>query len=267
MRARARERVARGTRARILPAFGLLLLAACAPLPAPSQPPPVPTAPGPDTPSTPPAQRPPRGQPTSPAVVDSGPTQDALAVLETIPDPLPPAQRVPPPERRPGTRGTSEVAPGAGDLGTDTTGADVPVPAPTRALGDRPPPGEGPASQPGSPPPPESSSPAGPTGSPMKNPSMEPPARPAVVPPPQVASGKDTCWRVQVAAPTERAKADQKREAAESRLLVPMVVEPEKHLFKVRTRNCLSREAADRLKERAKATGFTGAFRFAGPRP
>src|SRR4029453_11929840 len=86
--------------------------------------------------------------------------------------------------------------------------------------------------------------------------------------PPAAPATKDTtCWRVQVAAPNERGKADALRSAAESLLLVPMVIEPEQGLNKVRTRDCLTMAGADSLKRRATVSSFSGAFRFSGKKP
>jgi hypothetical protein len=55
--------------------------------------------------------------------------------------------------------------------------------------------------------------------------------------------------------------------AAQSLLLVPMVIEREKGLWKVRTRDCQSREAADALRRRAIESGFEGAFIVKGAPP
>ena len=87
--------------------------------------------------------------------------------------------------------------------------------------------------------------------------------------PPTAPSGAspDTCWRVQIAAPAEQDKAESYRSAAESQLLLAMVIEVEKGLYKVRTKNCMDRSAADGLKRRAIDSGFAGAFRFVSRRP
>jgi hypothetical protein len=219
----------------------LLLLAGCAATaPAPST-----TA---ESPLPGPATRP-VGRTTTPtpaaAAVDSTPSAEAERVLASIPEPLPPGERVPPPTAADSMSGALD----AGEGGAN----DVPVPAPTRPLGEINPPvlrdsvinptemidhGVVPDTTRRDPPP--------------------PPGRPA---------RPDTCWRVQVAAPVERAEADAKRDAAASQLLIPMVIEPEKGLFKVRTRDCLSRESADHLRRRAVDAGFTGAFRIATKRP
>ena len=77
----------------------------------------------------------------------------------------------------------------------------------------------------------------------------------------------DSCWRVQVAAPAEEEKAKEMRDAAISQLLIPMVIDLEKGLYKVRSRDCMSGAAADALRKRAASSGFAGAFRFIGSRP
>jgi hypothetical protein len=69
-----------------------------------------------------------------------------------------------------------------------------------------------------------------------------------------------------VAAPAEREEAEAKRSAAESLLLVPMVIETERSLHKVRTRDCFERSTADRLRERAVDSGFDGAFPLGVPK-
>ena len=182
-----------------------------------------------------------------PAIVDSTPTPEAQALLRTIPEPLPPGEQVPPPE--PGTLTT--VPPAAAGRDTGAAG-QAPVPAPTVALGQRPPPASpSPASPPPSSSPSSSPAPSGTvTGTGAPRPTSPPP------------SGE--CWRVQVSASTTRANADRARSTAESVLMVPMVVEQEGAYFKNRTRDCLDRDSADRLKARAVAGGFTGAFRLAG---
>lgn len=65
-----------------------------------------------------------------------------------------------------------------------------------------------------------------------------------------------------MAAPPEPERAQALRAAAESQLDLAWVVERERGLHKVRTRDCLGAEAADRLRRRAEAAGFAGAFRF-----
>jgi hypothetical protein len=61
--------------------------------------------------------------------------------------------------------------------------------------------------------------------------------------------------------------ADATRTAAESQLEVPFVVEPEQGLFKVRSRDCHARATAERLRDRAAASGFDGAFLIRPVRP
>jgi len=158
--------------------------------------------------------------PSAPAVVDSTPSPDALAVLNTIPDPL----------GRP----------------TAPESAAVPVPAPTEPLGDR----SRAATIPDSPASPPATAPA--AG----------PAAAAVAP----ATAPDSCWRVQVAAPPERERAEGMARAAQSQLGVPFVVEHEGGLYKVRTRDCLAAARATAMRDRAVAVGFDGSFRFLRPR-
>ncbi len=201
----------------------------------------------------------------TPAVVDSQPSAEALAVLETIPEPLEPGERVPPPAGyEPATKPAPAAAPGARPDSTapDSSAATepgVPVPSPTMPLGDRP----GTLQRAGLP-----DSLLAPAGHPGGGVADTGAASPRGAAPP---SGKktvapDSCWRVQVAAPPEAPRAHALREAAQSQLLVPMVIEREKGLYKVRTRDCLSAEAAESFRRRAKAAGFEGTFRFKDPR-
>jgi len=77
------------------------------------------------------------------------------------------------------------------------------------------------------------------------------------------AGGKNgPCWRLQVGAPleSEKEKADGRREAAQSLLMAPFTIVPEKGYLKVRTSDCMSRDAADALKKRAVDSGFDDAF-------
>jgi hypothetical protein len=222
---------------------GLLALAGCANVPPYPSPRPRGPAPAPrGTPVTSPAPTPavPVPRPVA-AAADSAPSRDALDVLATIPEPLMPGERVPPPE----------AAPGSADV-DDTGSADVPVPALTPVLGERPLP-EVVASTDSSAPP------AAPAPRALVDPSPAPgPGAPAVA---------DTCWRVQIAASAERAKCERYLEAGRSQLLAPLQIENVKGLFKVRTRDCLSGVAADGLRRRALEAGFEGAFRFRERRP
>jgi hypothetical protein len=195
---------------------------------------------------------------THPAVVDSGPSADAIAVLSTIPEPLSAAERVPPPALAPLAVTTAVDSSGAAAPGDTVAGArpgagaasrapaetagEIPVPAPTLPLGDRP----GALAQAAAA---ESASLAG------------FPAAPPAAPTP---AKSDSCWRVQVAAPVDPDDAELKRRAAESLLLLPMVIEREKGRFKVRSRDCLPRAAAESVKRRALASGLAGTFLFPG---
>ena len=251
-----------------LPALAMLLallaLGGCATMP-PAAPPasrpaakPVPAAPAPAAQTL--------DQKPVAAAIDSTPSRDAQEVLATIPDPLAPGERVPalaPGERVPALAPGERVpAPVPSDSLTpataDSARAQIPVPAPTPVLGDRPTPvveatpDSAAAAKPGTPPPATAA------------PSAPPPA--ATGPPPGLVP-PDTCWRVQVSAPAERVRAERYLAASQSQLLVPMVIEKEKGLFKVRTRDCMDGAAADALRRRAVDTGFTGAFRFHWRKP
>jgi hypothetical protein len=201
--------------------------------------------------------------PRSVSVVDSLPSADALSVLATIPEPLPPGQRVPPPATSAG-QGISAPAPEAAydtlrTRAPEEENGDVPIPSPTQALGERP------ANRPA--PVDSLASPASPpaTAPPAAAPPATPP--PASPPPASAPAAPDTCWRVQFAAPEERERADALRAAAESQLSLPAVVEAEARRFKVRTRDCMTEAEADRLKTRAAQAGFDGAFRFVWKKP
>jgi hypothetical protein len=255
----------------------LLALASCATAPSPTPgttsspmpgrdpvPVPSPSTPGSEraaVPSPVPGTRTPSRAAATPTIVDSLPSREALAVLNTIPEPLAPGERLAAPSRAALAADTTRAA-AADSAAADSSAVpavapgdsvQVPTPAPTRPLGDRP--GSltrGPDSlatgSGGTPPPAGPTPPATPGG---------PTARPAPLPP-------DSCWRIQVAAPPEADKARGLREAAQSQLLVAMVIETEAGLHKVRTRDCLGAAAADLLRRRAQAAGFAGAFRFKG---
>lgn len=175
------------------------------------------------------------------AATDSAPSRDALDVLATIPEPLTPGERVPPPE----------VAPAPADA-DDAGSAEVPVPALTPVLGERALP--------------EVVAPAD-TIPPPASPAARALADPPAVPRPGLPAAADTCWRVQIAASAERVKSERYLEAGRSQLLAPLQIEDERGLFKVRTRDCLSGPAADGLRRRALDAGFDGAFRFRGRKP
>jgi len=259
----------------------LAVLAGCATVPPPAPPahttPPAP-APAPATPPStgspvgttasggtirvnppPPAPAPATTVVTTPAVVDSTPSADAIAVLKTIPEPLggstPAAPEVIAPAHAESTlaapdstrlMGPEETAP---DTSVDSTG--VPVPEPTTPLGDKP----------GS-----LASAALPESLAAAAPATAAPS-PASPPSAATAAHADTCWRVQVAAPPERDRGDRMAEAARSQLGLAIVVEREGGLYKVRTRDCYPSATADELKKRAVASGFAGAFRFVKKAP
>ncbi|HEY6098083.1 MAG TPA: SPOR domain-containing protein [Anaeromyxobacter sp.] len=177
--------------------------------------------------------------------MDSLPSADAIAVLAGIPEALGPGEIVPPPAiAGAGSAATRAPVDSLAAALADSAGAasdTIPVPVETAPLGDAPGTLARPA-VPDTPPPP-------------------PIAPPPVAAPPKPA-GPDTCWRVQFAAPDQSAEAELRRAAAQSLLMIPVVIELKGGLFKVRTSDCLSEDAADRLRARARSSGFADAFRF-----
>jgi len=111
-----------------------------------------------------------------------------------------------------------------------------------------------PATNPAAPPPANNSPATAPAGPPAMGPAV------AGETAASTTSSDGSCWRLQVAAPVEKAEAESRRDAAQSLLVVPMAIEFEKSLYKVRTQGCLSRAAADAVRQRALDSGFTGAF-------
>jgi hypothetical protein len=202
--------------------------------------------------------------PRSYAPADSVPSPEALAVLDSIPEPLAPEERFRA-RRRPAIAAIvdssaipipAEVAPTAADS-SEAGHAEAPVPAPTHPLGDRPGALERMLAA-------DSAATADSSARARSSGAGAGPSGTASAP---KSSAPDTCFRVQVGAPAEIARANQLRDAAASQLLVPMVVEKERGLYKVRTRDCYTRESADRLRTRAVGAGFKGVFRISGPRP
>ncbi len=243
----------------------VLAAAGCAPIPAMVLRPGA-TVPRADstrvTPGTRPATRP--GTPVV-AVVDSAPSSAALGVLASIPEPIAPEERVPAPEVAPVPVDAPilETAPAdsAAPVPADTTD-EIPVPSPTPKLGDIVNPGLDPAR--------DTTAARVDTAGVMPElpkpgaPRTTPATAPARVPPPTTTAPAPACWRVQILAPKEKAEANRKRAAAESILLVPMVIERDGGLYKIRTRECFARATADIVRGRAVASGFAGAFPFEG---
>ena len=253
-----------------LSATVVLMLAGCAPVPAqtasPASPPPANGAPA--VIAREPARR--ESAPSA-AAVDSAPSPEALRVLAAIPEPLATAQQVPPPPSTPLSStpatprrtpvvpapeaafdtlraGTPPVStPAAAEDSLRASEADtvaVPVPSPTQPLGATP---GGTLTMP------DTLPPAAPS-------QAQEPMKPAVPPGSSAPRPNEPCWRLQVAAPAEKPKAESRRDAAQSLLLVPFSITFEKGLYKVRTRDCMTRTAADALKRRATDSGFEGVF-------
>jgi hypothetical protein len=217
---------------------------------------------------------------------DSLPSRDARAVLETIPEPLLPAERVAPldvkalrvtadsaPAARPSASAASlaDTAHAAADstrASADTSAtpdASVPVPSPTQPLGDRP----GALERMLAP------------DSTRKNLDAAIDSAMNARPAPSATSGAgsgaaatgskgaapDSCFRIQVGASANAREAERIRAAAASQMLIPMVTEREKGLYKVRTKDCYPSLSAEPLRRRAVAAGFHGVFRIAARKP
>ena len=222
--------------AAVLALAAALALAGCASGPAlRAGAPTAPPVPAPAAAAVTPAPTPARAAPGAATIAspDTVPSADALAVLAGIPEPLGAE-----------ARGASPSAPASPEPEDAAGQADVPVPARTPVLGERPLP--------------EIVAPADTTTTP-----------PAAVPPVSapVAAAPDTCWRVQFAAWADRGQAERYLDAARSQLAVPLAIEKAAGLFKVRTTGCLDGAAADALRRRAREAGFDGAFRFRGGKP
>ena len=224
-----------GGRALALAAGAALALAGCA---------------GPALAARPPRRRRPRLRPrrrtaAAPpvlAVPDTVPSADALAVLAGIPEPIRAEEgaaapvtaspaRAPPPGPRPGPR-TREAA-----------GRTCPC-------------------RPGRP---CSASGRCPTSSPRPRRRPRPPGRAAP------AGGGCRTRHLLARAARGVGRPGEGRAAtsspARSQLAVPLAIEEEAGLFKVRTSGCLDGAAADALRGRAREAGFEGAFRFRGGKP
>jgi hypothetical protein len=182
---------------------------------------------------------PPRPRAFVPA--DSLPSRDALRVLESIPEPAGVSPRAPVATRdsvRTVARDTIVVRDTVATPAASADTAGVPVPEPTAPLVA-----------------PEV------TLAPPDTAAVSAAAAPAPVAPPALPESRPgECLRLQVSAPVEPALAASRRDAAQSLLLVPMTIELEAGLHKVRSRDCLTREAGEALKRRALEAGFDGAF-------
>ena len=71
---------------------------------------------------------------------------------------------------------------------------------------------------------------------------------------------EDRGWRVQLAASSERDDADRLAREARSRLGVPVYVDFEAPLYKIRAGDYIDRAEALRLRDRARANGYDGAW-------
>jgi len=233
----------------MLAAVAMAAAAGCAPMtttpakPASAAAPPAATTTAPATP----AETSRVATPTGTAIDTTTPSPQAQSVLARIPEPLTPAQQALSPAQDTTRTHVTAIAPAA----TYDSLQAAPVPAATQPLGT------------------ETSTV---TMAPATSAAATSPAAPGTAAAGAAAAAATTgadstkatspCWRLQVAAPlaSEKEKADGRVEAAQSLLMVPFTIVPEKGYLKVRTSDCMTREAADALKQRAIASGFDGAF-------
>jgi len=238
-------------------------LLACAVGCAPVAKPPASAAPPPASGAPATAPKIPASKPAASATrSDSLPSPDAERVLATIPEPLSPSRQVPPDSTKPRPVAAPEAAYDTLRVQSESGAAgSVPVPAPTPVAAAPvvtfAPPESTSRAAPGAPAPTS----AAPT---TTTPEPAAPATPSSAAPVAAAGtsapASGPCWRVQVAAPATRAEAESRLEAAQSLLVVPMTIVPEKGLYKVRTSDCMTREVADSVKRRAVDSGFDGSF-------
>jgi hypothetical protein len=199
------------------------------------------------------------------APIDSLPSSDAKRVLDSIPEPVPAADRVPVATAAGVAAGAAAgvgVVAGADSAAADSQSASVPIPAPTTPLGEKPASAElaaaagatadslGAHGAPAA---------TGTSGAASSAPSARP-AAPAGAAGAAAATPAGSCYRLQVAAPKVRSQAESMKRAAESQLEVPFTITQVKTIYKVHTRDCLDADAVQHLRARARASGFSGAF-------
>jgi len=257
----------------VLAALAIAAATGCAPMGTTGGKPTSPAAPAStsaSTSTTPTPAEPAPGVTPAATVVDSTtPSPDAQRVLARIPEPLTPAQQALNPTPDSSRTRVTAIAPAAS---YDSLQA-APIPSATQPLGTETstvtmgetPPAAAPAAA--------SAPPAGGAGSGAAAPAATGAAGAGAA---AAASGAATgsasstpaasptspCWRLQVGAPleSEKDKADSRLEAAQSLLMAPFTIVPEKGYLKIRTRDCMTRETADALKKRAVDSGFSDAF-------
>jgi len=243
-------------------------LAACAPVPTPGSP---------AATTAHPAAAPPPARALVQA--DTVPSADAQRVLGTIPEPLTAGERaVPPlaalPAAAIAAQDSTHVRARADSdsAASDSTRSAIPTPAPTTPLGEQPGSMERVFSA--------DSAAAGSAGG-----SAPASSAAGVATAGGAAAGGGTtagavgagaggvaagathgattggeCFRIQVGTSSDRKRADALRQAAESQLEIAFQVVKSEAKYKVRSRDCFGRDAADHLKERAKSAGFSGVF-------
>jgi len=248
----------------MLAAVAMAAAAGCAPMtttpakPASAAAPPAATTTAPATP----AETSRVATPTGTAIDTTTPSPQAQSVLARIPEPLTPAQQALSPAQDTTRTHVTAIAPAA----TYDSLQAAPVPAATQPLGTETstvtmaPATSAAATSPAAPGTAAAGAAAG-TG-PGAAAGAAGAAAAAATTGADSTKATSPCWRLQVAAPlaSEKEKADGRVEAAQSLLMVPFTIVPEKGYLKVRTSDCMTREAADALKQRAIASGFDGAF-------
>ena len=201
---------------------------------------------------------------TTRAPIDTLPSSEAQRVLDSIPEPIPAAERVPPPAVA-AAAGAAAGAVAAGDSAADSLSASVPVPEPTAPLGDKPGSAElaaaagGAAIASGD----SLGSPGASSGAATGGASAGAAAQPVAgsgAGGAAAAKPAGPCYRLQIAAPKDRTQAESMKRAAESQLEVPFTITKSQSLYKVHTRDCLGEDAVQHLRARARASGFSGAF-------
>jgi hypothetical protein len=202
--------------------------------------------------------------PPTAAIDSTTPSPAAQRVLGSIPEPLTPAQQALSAQAAPAAVDTSRMRAVAPAAAYDSLQA-APVPAATQPLGTE---TSTVTMDTASAAPALSAAGGAATSTAAAGAAAGAPTGAAAAPTASTAPASSTaatsgpCWRLQVGAPlaSEKDKADSRREAAQSLLMTPFTIVPEKGYLKIRTGDCMSRDAADALKKRAVDSGFGDAF-------
>ena len=249
-----------------LVALVAIAVTGCAPMTTAARKPASPAAP-PATSTTAPAEPAPvpAVTPTGTVVDTTTPSPDAQRVLARIPEPLTPAQQALNPSPDSSRTRVTAIAPAAAY--DSLQAAPVPTATPplgtetsTVTMGETPPAGAVSPTAAGASAGAAAPAAAGAAGAGTAAATSGAPAGAAGSTP--ATAPTSPCWRLQVGAPleSEKEKADSRLEAAQSLLMAPFTIVPEKGYLKIRTRDCMTRETADALKKRAVDSGFSDAF-------